>query len=308
MLFGGNAAHASEAFSQQKSSYLVPPNFSITPATATTKGPLDLGTLVTDFGRYRPINQGFKNRVPIPEDLLYVDVIEDVSFSSTSSRGVEGGLFAKILDQSIGGDASLKGKRSSEDVFTMDKLETRYFYPSMAYVKETTELPDVKRFNEMSEHKETLYLITGLKIAWGAKVSTSRGSELEGKFEGGAAAPAGVVDLGVGGKGGLSSASGVTFSHGKPRDFILGIQLEKIRYKKKSLFGKAELTMEEVKPKGKVLEMERYAMVETIAPDDDEFEFEREELDEVELGGMQLVKGEGPNGEEESWLIPAEAS
>ncbi|KAH8177986.1 hypothetical protein LIA77_03068 [Sarocladium implicatum] len=304
MLFGGNAANASEALSQQKSSYLVPPNFSIKPASATTKGPLDLGTLVTDLGRYRPVNQGVDNRVPIPEDLLYVDVIEDVSFSSTASRGIEGGLFAKILDQSIGGDASLKGKRSSEDVFTMDRLETRYFYPNMAYVRKASNLPDVREFNEMCEHKEPLYLITGLKIAWGAKISTSRGSELEGKLEGGASAPAGVVDLGVGGNAGLSSASGVTFSHGKPRDFVLGIQLEKIRYKKKSLFGKPELTMEEVKPKGKLVEVEHYSMIEHV--DDDDFEAEVEGLDEVELSGMQLVKGTGPNGEEESWLIPAE--
>lgn len=297
MNFGANSAKVSQALRQQQPTYLVAPNFSITPASATTKGPLDLGTIVTDLRRYRPVNQGALNRVPIPEDERYVDVIEDVSSTVSSSRGGEGGIFAKILDQSIGGDASLKGQRSSEDVFTISKLETRYFYPSIGYVKQCLNLPDVRQFHEVFGEEEPIYLITGLKIAWGATVTTSRQSGYEGNLKAGVEAPAGVVDLGVGANTGLSRQDGYTSSYGKPRDFVLGIQLEKIRYKKKSLFSKGGLKAEGV-ILGAVLGNEE-------EDDLEDFEVQLEELDASEIAGMERVGGADAK---ESWLVPAEAS
>lgn len=302
MNFGSASAKASKAFHAQQPTYLVPPHFSIPPNSATAKGPLDLGTLVVDLQRYRPLNQGPLNRVPIAEDQRYVDVVEDVSNTLNTSSGGEAGIFAKILNQSIGGDASLKSQRTSEDIFTIAKLETRYFYPPAGYAEKCLNLPDVREFNEIVEYREPIYLVTGLKIAWGATVTTSQGSVHESNVKAAIEAPAGVVDLGVGAKSSLSHEKRQVATYGKPRDFVLGVQLSRIRYKKKTWVSKGGL---EVKPhaKGAVLVDDDELVVE--AETEDEFDAVLEDLAGSELDGYEQIRGADAQGRELSWLIPA---
>src|SRR3954467_3794920 len=129
MNFGSKAA---DALRKQQPTYLVAPNFTTRPFP---DGPFDLGTLVDDIKQFYPINQGATNRVPIPEGQRYTDIKEDVTASLKTSLSGEASILAKILDRSIGGEASLKGQTKDEDVFTIQKLETVYFHPQPGYLK-----------------------------------------------------------------------------------------------------------------------------------------------------------------------------
>lgn len=98
-----------------------------------------------------------------------------------TSLGGEARILATLLDRSIGGDASLKGQKKDEDVFYIRKLETAYFHPPRSFVIRCLQLPDVKDYNDMANDKIPLYLITGLKIAWGETISMARGRDFEAR-------------------------------------------------------------------------------------------------------------------------------
>ncbi|KAH8587088.1 hypothetical protein B0O99DRAFT_527431 [Bisporella sp. PMI_857] len=293
---------ANNAFRKQQPTYQVAPNFTTRPFP---KGPLDLGTLVEDLTQYYPINQGALNRVTIPEGQRYIDVKEDVKASLKKSISGEASILAKILDRSIGGDAGLKGQKKDEDVYKIERLETVSFYPKPSYIKQCLQLPDVKDYNEMADYKEPVYLITGLKIAWGATIATERGRDFEGKAEGGAHTLVGPVDLQVKAQVGISSESEMVSSFGKPADFVLGIQVQKIYHKRAFLIGQRALTVERV-TKNAVL----------VDDDDDEpqpgeladeIEFVTVDLSEEEVGALVPWTGHDSKGEDEIWLLPSSA-
>jgi hypothetical protein len=263
---------ANDAFKKQQPTYYVAPNFTTRPFP---DGPLDLGTLVDDLRQCYPINQGAANHVTIPEGQRYSDVKEDVIASLKTSLSGEASILAKILDRSIGGDASLAGQRKDEDVYRIQKLETVYFYPQPSYIKKCLQLADVKDYNEMANYKEPLYLITGLKIAWGITIYTERSRGFEGKAYGGIQAP-GCVQVNA--RAGVYRESDMVSSFGKPADVVLGIQVQKIYHKRALFVGEPALTVKRV-VKGAVL------------VDDDEHEAEDAD-DEVEFTIADLSDGE----------------
>jgi hypothetical protein len=129
------------------------------------------------------------------------------------------------VEISIGGHASLRGQRKEENVYRIKKLETVYFYPQPSYIKQCVQLADIKDYLEMANYRQPVYLITGLKIAWGATISTERGRDLEGKAGADVRVPGGLVDAQVGGHAAVSSAPGILSTFGKPADFVLGVQV-----------------------------------------------------------------------------------
>ena len=270
---------ANDAFKKQQPTYYVAPNFTTPPFP---NGPLELGTLVEDLRQCYPINQGATNRVPIPEGQRYVDVKEDVNASLRMSLGGEASILAKILDRSIGGDASLKGEKKDEDVYKIQKLETVYFHPQPSYIKKCLQLSDVKDYNEMADYKEPVYLITGLKIAWGATISTEHDRDFEGKVEGGIQAPGGPVDVQMKARAEVSGTSGMVSSFGKPADFVLGVQVQKIYHKRAFLVGKPALKVGRM-TKGATLVDDDEPKVEGV---EDEIEFTIADLDDSEIEGL----------------------
>ncbi|KAH6996526.1 hypothetical protein BKA56DRAFT_571672 [Ilyonectria sp. MPI-CAGE-AT-0026] len=288
---------ANDAFKKQQPTYHVAPNFTTRPFP---NGPLDLGTLVEDLRQYYPINQGATNRVPIPEYQRYVDTKEDINAGLKTSLGGEGSILAKVLDRSIGGNASLKGQKKYEDVYKIQKLETVYFYPQPSYIKKCLQLPDVKDYNEMADFKEPVYLITGLKIAWGATISTEHGRDFEGKVEGSVQAPGGLGDVKVG--AGVFGESGMVSSFGKPADFVLGIQVQKIYHKRAFFVGEPVLAVKKV-VKAAVLLGDDEPAVEGAG---DDVEFTIEDLCDGEVEGLVSWTGKDSKGEDEIWLLPSD--
>ena len=290
---------ANDAFKNQQPTYLVAPNFTTRPFP---NGPLDLGTLVEDLKQYYPINQGSTNRVAIPESQRYVDIKEEVNASLKTSLGGEARILATLLDRSIGGDASLKGLKRDEDVFYIQKLETAYFHPQRSFVIQCLQLPDVKDYNDMANDKIPLYLITGLKIAWGATIYMDRGRDFEGKVKGTIQEPSGPV--GVGGQATVSGESVLVSSFGKPTDFVLGIQVLKIYPKKRALFGERALKVQRVLKNAVLVDDDDPK----IADVEDEVDFAIAGLDDGEIEGLIPWIGKDSKGKNEFWLLPRDVS
>lgn len=291
-------SEASKALSRQQPTYHLAPNFTTRPSP---HGPFDLGTLVEDVQQYYPLNQGVNNRVQIPPEQLYTDSKEDVNSSLKTSRSGEASILAKILDHSIGGEASLKGQRTDEDVYTIQKLETRYFYPQPSYIKRCLQLSDVRDYLDMADYKAPVYLITGLKLAWGATVSTTRNRGYEGGAEGDLTVPGAPVDVNVGAKVGVAGDSTRSSSFGKPADFVLGIQVQKLYHKRKFLSGDRVLTASKVM-KGAVLVDDDEIEVEDTDADDN---FVAVTLEDAEVEGLVPWINEVPDGQDEKWFIPS---
>lgn len=287
-----------DALKGQRPTYHLAPNFTTSPFP---RGPLDLGTLVEDLIQYYPINQGAVNRVPIPADQRYVDAKEDVTASIKTSFSGEGSILAKVLDRSIGGDASLKGQKKDEDVYKIRKLETVYFCPQPRYIQECFRLSVVKDYAEMANYKAPVYLITGLKIAWGATISMERDRDFTGKLEGSAQVPGGPIDVQVKGQAGVSGSSGLISSFSEPADFVLGIQVQKIYYKRGFFSSERTLTVQRVARNAVLVDDEQS----TSQGDAEEGEFLLAGLDDEEAAGLSPWTGLDNSGREERWLLPS---
>lgn len=296
MNFGSKA---NDAFKKQQPTYHVMPNFTTRPFP---HGPLDLGTLVEDLRQCYPINQGAANRVPIPENQRYTDMKEDVNASLKMSLGGEGSILVKVLDRSIGGDASLKGQKKDDDVYKIRKLETVYFYPQPSYIKKCLQLMDVKDYNEMANYKEPVYLITGLKIAWGATISTERGQDFAGKAEGSVQAPGGPVVVQAKAQAGVSGKSEMISSFGKPADFVLGIQVLKLYHKRALFADERALTVKRVTKDAVLVDDDEPG----VEGGDDEVDFIIADLDDDEVGGRVSWTGHDSKGGNETWFLPSD--
>ncbi|KAF6816892.1 pfs domain-containing protein [Colletotrichum musicola] len=182
-----------------------------------------------------PVAAGFaadgsspSSRVPIPEGQRYTDTKEDVRAAVKASAGAEASVLAKVLDGSVGGDASLRGERSDEEVYTFRTLETVYFYPTPGYIKQCLQLRDVKDYSDMADYQAPL-------------------REYEGSAQAGVQVPTGApVDVSVAASASVSGASGVVSSFGEPADFVLAVQAQRIYYKRRLFFGEPTLATKRV--------------------------------------------------------------
>ncbi|KAK7416634.1 hypothetical protein QQX98_005105 [Neonectria punicea] len=188
----GNKSGASPLVKQQ-ATYHLAPNFTTRPFP---NGPFDLGTVVKDLQHFTPLNQG-SNRISVAEDEQYSHNMKDISASVRHAKGPELSLLAGLLDRSIGGSASLKGQRDDEDVYEIANLQTIHFSPRPAYLQDVMKLSDVADYLDDQNYRSPVYLITALKIAWGARISMKREYMNAGDASVGATIVSGVVDAGV---------------------------------------------------------------------------------------------------------------
>lgn len=293
---------ANDAFKQQQPTYYIAPNFTTRPFP---NGPLELGTFLEDIKQYYPINQGATNRIPIPDGQRFSDTKEDINASFKTSSSGEASILAKVLDRSVGGEASLKGQKRDEDVYKIQKLETVYFHPQRSYISKCLHLSDVKDYLEMGNNEEPVYLITGLKIAWGATISTEREQGYEGNAGVGVAVPGGPVDIEVEAKAGVAGDSAMSSSFGKPADFVLGIQVQKIYHKKKFWSRERALTVERVVKGAVLVDNDEPEKVEDAEAEDN---FVIADMDDAELEGLVPWVRQDSKGQDETWLLRSDVA
>ncbi|KAL7894262.1 hypothetical protein HDV63DRAFT_383892 [Trichoderma sp. SZMC 28014] len=218
-----------------KPTYHLPPNFSTPPPP---KGPFHLGTVIKDFDRreqMRPLNHGKDKdgnakRIAIDNDDIYLD--HKGGFVATRYRLKSGelGLWAKCVGvDGLGGEASISGKRSENDTYKFDSVDTEYFCPTPSYISQCMELSDVKEYTEVTKYKKAVYLVTGLKVAKGATVRLESGNEIKGKLEVGLNNPS-LAPVQLGPRVGGSVEGNLVDDFKESSDIVVGIQCLKIYY------------------------------------------------------------------------------
>lgn len=210
--------------------YLQAPNFDLPPPPS---GPLKLGHILDepDEPRY-PLNE-YDIAPPLKSE-TYTQTA--TGFSATRSQLGEKSfkLWAKLTDLvPIGIGASASRKNDSTDVFSIKTMETIFFLPSKSYVERSVlQSADVKTFLQGSRWGAKVFMITGLKVARGASVTTHKLKEKGDSADGSVNLGALGVPVDFGASAGRADVSEEVTSIANLGDFILGYQLRKIVYKK----------------------------------------------------------------------------
>jgi hypothetical protein len=167
----------------------------------------------------------------IPPEFLHRQ--EEMSWSWTKeferSRG--GGIFASFL-QFLGAGGEIGGAvdRTHTDVYAADRMLTEEFSPDKQYLEQCLRDDGVRDMFVGPGRKSKVYMITGLKIAYGAtkamEMMKRRGMHAHIGVD---VSTVGVLSLGP--KVSVSSSTTEKLGAGKS-DFVFGFKLRRLRYKK----------------------------------------------------------------------------
>lgn len=168
----------------------------------------------------------------VPNELLLRREESSWSWARETSRSRGGGVFASFLQISgIGGELNHQTDRTHLDVYEADRLVTEEFIPNAQYIGRVLEDPGVQEASVGPFRKSKVYIVTGLKIAYGATKATesmkSRGMYAQVGFDASALA----APVTVGPKGSWSSSTSEKSSAGKS-DFVFGFRLRVLKRKK----------------------------------------------------------------------------
>ena len=209
--------------------YHIAPNFSIPPIEAG--GVLELGSIVSSLASADepPINADCHIRIPQIE--LFCG--HQKGFTATKSRMASGecGVWAKAFGiEGIGGELSHALGRSAEDVYNFQGVDTTYFKPSQKYMEDSMNQEDVSDFVKGLKYKP-VYMVTGLKTAKGPSVKMSQRGNSNVTVEVGLEQPGGLpIELGP--KFNYSKEARQEMGFEDSTDFIIGIRVKKLMYKK----------------------------------------------------------------------------
>jgi hypothetical protein len=178
-------------------------------------------------------------RAPIPVTDDEKQVMTSKNFEATLKRSASlgAGLWLKFF-QSLGIELSGNSDKNTDKLLKFDRLETWTFRPSDEYMSASVQAREVQEWFLRYGTKKRLYIVTGVKVAYGAKVSdmirTSRSGKVLAGFDGNAAG----VPFAAGPKGEASKGieNAVRFESDDP--FVFAYQLREIRYRKGVLTNK----------------------------------------------------------------------
>ncbi|UKZ62536.1 uncharacterized protein TrAtP1_003781 [Trichoderma atroviride] len=215
--------------SQPVPKYHIAPNFSIPPIEAG--GILQLGSIIANVESAddEPINKSCHVRIPQAE-LFCGHQKRFTAKRSWMERG-DYGVWAKFIGiGGIGGELNWAPERSTEDVYHFRSLDTIYFNPAYTYMEESMQQQDVKDYFVGSGNNH-VYMVTGLKTARGPSVRMHNSFKFKASGE-----------LSLNGSANLPVEFGPRFNTSKDTrwdhgfegstDFIIGIRVRKLMYKK----------------------------------------------------------------------------
>lgn len=205
------------------------PNFSIIPPDSG--GYLHLGSIITSVSKAddEPVNVDC--RVYIPES--NVQHHHQSGFTATRSRMLSDsyGILARLVaTQGLGGELSWAPEMSGDDIYYFRSIRTMYFTPKQEYLNESMNKEDVRDHIESNGYA-AVYMITGLKVAQGPSIRTSKGKKRAFNLEVGVQQPGG-LPLELGPRLSASREARIEMGFEDSDDFVFGIRVKKLVYKR----------------------------------------------------------------------------
>ena len=170
----------------------------------------------------------------IPPKLLRRQEETSWSWTREFERSQGGGIFANFL-QFLGAGGEIGGavNRTHTDVYAADRMLTEEFSPDKQYLEQSLRDDGVRDMFVGPGRKSKVYMITGLKIAYGAtkavEMMKKRGMHAQIGID--ASAVGAPMSLTLGPKVHMSSSVTEKLTAGKS-DFVFGFKLRRLRYKK----------------------------------------------------------------------------
>ncbi|KAK3319882.1 hypothetical protein B0T19DRAFT_433244 [Cercophora scortea] len=203
-------------------------------AHGKAEGPLLLGHLIPGPRKVdEVINSG--GIVPFPRDMrIYPTKTADFRLSDTAESEVESSAkgsapIAAAAGVNVSADAGTVFRRMMGYTWEVDHLETQIVQPTLAYLEDCRQSPDIKAWIEHNKTfligTWTVYMISGLMIARGAKNKRKETSETEQNM-GGSADVSGVASIEGKVKHGTKKELEISGVH--TDDFVWAIRLTEV--------------------------------------------------------------------------------
>jgi hypothetical protein len=158
----------------------------------------------------------------VPTELIRRSEVTDWKWTREFQTSRGGGMFTSFLQAlGIGGDVDITTDRSRTEVYDVERMVTLEFTPSKAYL----ELAILDSGVQIAlARKRKVYMITGLKLAYGATKALQRMNKRGINAQIGIDASLLGAPVTVGPKGHVTSATTETLSSGRS-DFVFGFKV-----------------------------------------------------------------------------------
>jgi hypothetical protein len=143
-----------------------------------------LGSIITD--PLKPEKILNKNaRVPIPDREVEKPYKDNWQDTLEKLREHKVTLWASFLQMvlGIGGDVAATYKVVREDVYKFERLDTHFFVPDEEYVRRSLQSGGVRGYIDATKYRKPVFMVTGVKIARGATVTSKNVKECGGMLK-----------------------------------------------------------------------------------------------------------------------------
>lgn len=197
----------------------------------TPGGTLQLGQVIA-----HPFEPGHsllpRGPIPIPSSLIQEETSQE-SVTATYSHDpvVMFSLWARFTSLPLNSSTGAIFKSSNELSWNFERLSSKVFAPSLDYVTSAMHHGDVLNYIKGKLFKSRVYMITGVRIAHGAKMVKRKSHSIHTHVGGSVDSDAMTAPASAGWKAGLtpSSSSGESFE--KASDFVYAYKLNEINYR-----------------------------------------------------------------------------
>ena len=176
----------------------------------------------------------------IRSGLMRRQIEESWSWTKETEMSYGGGVFANFLQVVLGIGGDVEGTRINKqlDLYEADCMVTEEFLPDKQYLKQCIEDPGIRDMFVGPGRKSKLYMVTGLKIAYGARKAAEMMREQGILARIGVDASSLGAPVAVGPQGHWSSRVTESLTANKS-DFVFAFKLRRLRFKKGELTGRA---------------------------------------------------------------------
>jgi hypothetical protein len=141
------------------------------------------------------------------------------------------GIWAQFLQLPKVG-ASANADSNTKDTYECDSVLTTFFNPTQEFFEQSVGMEGVQRFLKASRYKKPVYMITGLKIAKGVKITKSRGKGDGVIVEGGVDLTPTGVPVQFGGEAHYQRTQEHLYSVESREDIVIAFRVRKLTCKK----------------------------------------------------------------------------
>lgn len=242
-------------------------------------GPIALGNIILSP---KLAELPITNALPIDQSDMPISKYEETNWELILEKHKSGsiGLWGSFLQAlGAGGDLNFVHEISDARTYHFDRLETQTFWPTDEYVKDSVTAKPVQDFLKRKRFFQNIYMITSIKIAYGAtavrSVLQNRGVCVQLGADGTMAG----IPIGGGPQGELRWGKKEDFLFQRDSGFVFAFRLREIYYTTRRGLRQDEFV------KGALFGLESKTLNEDSASE--QTHIDNQEIDEFELLGLK---------------------